>query len=325
MQEKKRWIIIETIIIILAIIVFFSIPILATKSGKLEDGDHFASTLAPILSLISSILVYIAFKAQIKANEKIQLQFDIQNFDQNFFRLIDNIEKRINNSEIEHFNGEQKIKGYAILEYIVGEVNKKNTYHSSLFGKNILLTNPSCLNDNIWEKIYNEIDGNKFKNWKEVKKKFLESDENERELIINDITKYEEYDDEFFKIKIEIFNTYFYDQSLDFFNKYYNYSFKKLFSSYIVFFDSYYRSIKMIMKHIDSIENVEFYKNYLNDNLTTYEKLIIWMAISSGKFGVESKQRILKFEILSTLNNVQGIKAVRNPNYYEHIKKILNA
>lgn len=326
MQESKTWTFIEILLIIFSIITLFLLPVLSSKANNLEDGDHLASTLAPVLSLVSSLLVYLAFKTQIKANDKIQMQFEKQNFDQNFFRLIDNIEKRLNNSEIVRFDNEGKEKGYAILDYIIEEIKNKNDNYSVSFGKYILVKYPEKLENSIWEKFYNEIDGNKYKSWKILKKKFINSDISNREKIISvDLSEYSDYENGFHDLKIEVFNTYFYEQSLEFYYTYYNNIYGRFFAKYVVFFDSYFKSISMILKQMDSIDNSEFYKDYLNDNLTTYEKIIIWMAVSTGKFGEESRMRLLKFEVLSALGRVKGVKPVPSPEFYQHVLKLLKA
>jgi hypothetical protein len=156
MEKSKKTTLIETLFFIGALIVFLEIPIFATKANNYEDGDHFASMLSPLLSFFGSVLVYIAFKAQIKANSQIQDQFIKQNYDQNFYRLIDNIQIRISNSEIQRSNNEKIEKGFAILEYIVAEMISKAEKSIIVFGRQILLLNPECLDDEIWIKLYKE-------------------------------------------------------------------------------------------------------------------------------------------------------------------------
>ncbi len=324
--------IIEIIFICFITIIFVSIPIISFKGNILEDvisfegnifedGDHFASTFSPFLSFLGSILVYLAFKAQIKANDKIQKQFDKQNYDENFFRLIDNIEKRLNNSEIEHFEDNEREKGYAILDYIIEEIDKTHNLNSKIFGEYILINNPECLSDEIWNVFYKQLEESVFESSNVLKREFINADLNYREEIVNDKVSYNDIgkNEIFTNLEREIFNLYFYKQDNAFFDIYYNHIYIKFFDKYKVFFDAYFKSVSMILKHIDSAEKPEFYKDYLNDNLTNFEKTIIWMAASDHRFGKLSRERIFKFDILLALENTKGINAVENTNYYPHI------
>lgn len=325
MEKSKTLIVIETILIIGFVIVLLSIPVLAYKSDNFDEGDHFAGMLGTFLSFLGSILVYVAFKAQIKANDTIQKQFEKQNFDHNFFRLIDNIEKRIINSEIVHLKGDKKESGFAILDYIIDEINKNHPKYNSMFGRYIVLTNPECLSDDMWKLFFNEIDGNKYNSFESLKKEFINGNNNQRNKILSEDVVDIQYNTGYDDFILKIFTTYFYEQSQEFYDTYYNYIINRFFQKYIIFFDGYYKSISMILKHIDSITDNKFYLDYLIDNLTTYEKVIIWLAASMRRFSKDSSRRILKFGILESLNNLTGIQAVYVTNYYEHISKRLES
>ncbi|MET3028479.1 hypothetical protein ABXT06_17495 [Flavobacterium sp. UW10123] len=327
MEKLKRITLIETLLFIIGIIVFLGIPICATKTNNFEEGDHFASMLAPLLSFIGSVLVYIAFKAQIKANSQIQDQFIKQNYDQNFYRLIDNIQSRISNSEIQRYNSEKVEKGFAILEYIVSEMVSKAEKSSWFFGKQILILNPECLDDEIWDKLYEEVKKREYQDLTVFKDAFLNADEENRKIIFS-----RDFDHEYYELSgneslndllIEIFMKNFYNQTDEYFSKYYRYVTRPFFNKHVVFFDSYYRTISMMLKHIDSIEDNEFYLEYFIDNLTTHERLIIWFAVASKRFSNESLQRIKKFDLLSTVSAIKGIKIAPTNNYDKHINQRL--
>ncbi len=323
MENSKKSTLIETLFFIGAVIVLLVIPIFATKANNYEDGDHFANMLAPLLSFIGSTLVYIAFKAQIKANSQIQDQFIKQNYDQNFYRLIDNIQNRVSNSEIQRFNSDKIEKGFAILEYVFAEMISKAEKSTKIFGKQILLLNPECLDDEIWIKLYNEVKKQEYKDFTIFKDTFLMADEGSRKIIFDrdfDHEFYERYESEDLdNILSEIFMKYFYDQSNEYFFKYYNHITRPFFNKHIVFFDSYFRSISMILKHIDSNKDNEFYLEYFKDNLTTHEQLIIWLAVASKRFSTESQKRIKKFNLLSTISTIKGIKIAPTNDYNKHI------
>lgn len=323
MEKSKKTTLIETLFFIGALIALLGIPIFATKTNNYEDGDHFASMLAPLLSFVGSVLVYIAFKAQIKANSQIQDQFIKQNYDQNFYRLIDNIQIRISNSEIQRTNSDKIEKGFAILEYIIAEMTSKAEKSSKIFGKQILLLNPECLDDEIWIKLYKEVKKQEYQNLTIFKDVFLKADEEKRKTIYMQDFDHEYYEnfqsDDLDNILSEIFMKSFYDQSDEYYSRYYSYITKPFLNKHIVFFDSYYRSIAMILKHIDSIKDNEFYLEYFIDNLTTHEVLIIWFAVASKRFGNESRRRIKKFNLLSKISTLKGIKIAPTNDYDKHI------
>lgn len=325
MEKSKTSIFIETLLIIGFVIVLLLIPVLAYKSDNFDEGDHFAGMLGPVLSFVGSVLVYVAFKAQIKANDTIQKQFERQNFDHNFFRLIDNIEKRIINSEIVHLKGDKKESGYAILDYIIDEINKTHPKHNPMFGRYIILINPECLSDDMWKLFFNEIDGEKYVSFESLKNEFLNANNDTRNKILSEDIVDIQYNSQYDNFILKVFTTYFYEQSQEFYDTYYSYVVDRFFKKYIIFFDGYYKSIAMILKHIDSITDNKFYVDYLIDNLTTYEKVIIWLAASKKRFGVDSSKRILKFGILESLNDLTGIQAVYVRNYYDHISKRLKS
>lgn len=99
-------------------ILLFIIPYLFTRSWgilPIEDiGGTIGGVTAPFLGFFGSILVYLALKAQVKANELINEQFllqqskeNIQNFENSFYNLINfhinivnNIEKLYDRSRI---------------------------------------------------------------------------------------------------------------------------------------------------------------------------------------------------------------------------------
>lgn len=324
--KKNRQFLINAFIIcsFLSIIIIYFLHLLLPNKSVENIATTVAGILGTTFSFFGSVLVFFALNAQIEANEQVRKQFEKENFDNNFFRLIDNIEKRIINSEIKHLVGDEVEKSYAILNYLIEQINKKKISYKNIFGKHILETNPKCLEDDMWKKFYSEIDGNKYDNWENLKNVFLEAESSKRtEIITHDVIYFEE-SYEFDSFINDIFEKYFYLQSDEFYDSYYHRITFDFFKNYPIFFDGYYKSISMTLKHIDSIENNKFYIDYLTEALTTYEKIIIWFAVSTRKFGIESRTRIHKFNILFALNNITGIQSAQyNPNYYDHVKQRL--
>lgn len=74
-------------------------------------GDTFGGITAPFLSFFGSLLVYSALKSQIKANKIITDQFEEQSSDHLFFRLNDDLQKKIANFSSPYSNSSSNSKG----------------------------------------------------------------------------------------------------------------------------------------------------------------------------------------------------------------------
>ncbi len=77
------------IILIIGAIAIISLPIITTQFSWLFDfsntgeiGDTLSGTTAPVIGIVSALLIYFSFRAQIRANEIIQIQFNQQKLDQ---------------------------------------------------------------------------------------------------------------------------------------------------------------------------------------------------------------------------------------------------
>ena len=131
-KEKKFQLTIWEILLIIFLSLFFlGIPMLVFSNNidlkYLEKpsnvGNNIGGILAPFLSLVGSVLVYVAFKVQFKANQDIQEQFKKQNEDEHFFRLIDLLDKRVT---LYSFKATDKVEysGYNILGYFLKKIRK---------------------------------------------------------------------------------------------------------------------------------------------------------------------------------------------------------
>lgn len=141
--SKSEWI----LFIVFGIIIFFIPIILTLETGIIsfastgEIGDTIGGTTAPFLGFFGSILVYLALKAQIQANEQVRLQFEKQETDSKvekrtayFKNRSETILYEINNfyySYIdEHHKGPSQKLNYqgsqAILKLLK---NSKNTFY----------------------------------------------------------------------------------------------------------------------------------------------------------------------------------------------------
>lgn len=92
------------------------LPIIFTRELNLISfkdtgaiGDTIGGITAPFISFFGAILVYLALRAQIDANEQIKEQFERQNNDQIFFRIVDSLNTRIVNYSANNAQGQTQI------------------------------------------------------------------------------------------------------------------------------------------------------------------------------------------------------------------------
>lgn len=122
MQDKKEEIIIfeltkkekNWLLYVLSAVVIIPTAFFILHDDSASIGDTIGGTTAPFLSLLGSVLVFMALKAQINANKIITSQFtqqqekeNIQNFENSFFNLmnfhlsiVSNIEKAYKRNEV---------------------------------------------------------------------------------------------------------------------------------------------------------------------------------------------------------------------------------
>jgi hypothetical protein len=148
--SKLEWV----LFVLFGIIVLF-IPIILTRESSMisftdkgEIGDTIGGTTAPFLGFFGSILVYLALKAQIEANEQVREQFKKQEIDSKVEKRIvyfknrtDTILFEINNFYYSYIDDHQKGPSQklnyqgsqAILKLLQ---NSKNTF----YGQNKVLS-----------------------------------------------------------------------------------------------------------------------------------------------------------------------------------------
>ena len=154
----------EKIVIIVLSIIFLLLPLLIFLDSIdvewLEKptavGSNIGGILAPILSFGGSILVYVAFKGQIQANQIIQEQFIKQNNDQLFFRLIDTLERKITLFSIVDRN-DVTYTGYSFITYSCLETNKRLNSNLIQLGFDAMISKPQLFDASYYDILYNLI------------------------------------------------------------------------------------------------------------------------------------------------------------------------
>jgi len=159
-KKEKQWGLIAGLII-------FAMPLILTRDiggvsfvGKGEIGDTIGGITAPFLSFFGSILVYLALRAQIDANEQIKDQFVIQNQSHIFFKLIDNINNRIESISFESFDGYKTvdIKGYDAVTSIANNFASDMEWKCSEYGRQLLSKTPEIIELSYYQRIINSND-----------------------------------------------------------------------------------------------------------------------------------------------------------------------
>lgn len=284
-------------------------------------GNNIGGILAPFLSLVGSILVYIAFKVQFKANQDIKEQFKKQNDDQHYFRLIDSLDKRIT---LYSFNvGKEQYSGYNVLSYFTNKIDKNINAKMIFFSKRMFLNCPEVFSDLDFEVIFDHVSSREvFPTYTKFKEDYLKADYHERYRIFAFHSDSEESLSATLK---ELIITKFYSLPISNVRGFYQNVLAELIKENSSFFDGYFKTLNLIMDHIDKMENSEFYISFLKGNLTTSEKIIILLYVGSYNNNTDLEKKIYKHEIVNSLINVKGVKIgnITEEDYKEHIQKLL--
>lgn len=325
--------------LIIGILICF-LPYLLTRDFDIVSfndtgniGDTVGGVTAPFLSFFGSILVFLALKAQIDANEEIKLQFQRQNQDQLFFRLIDNLHNRITNYSFNSTKdgGQMEIKSFEVLTFLIKKFRREMYGECVLFGRQLLAKIP----EQIAEKFYMEII-----NANNVLK---EQDKTKAFELRNQIIKIADFNDrwEFIKLYVDsndyetpeqrnalksIGTVYFYKTPLEMRYTIYHKIFENIYIEFGGFFDGYFNSLKYILKFIDAIKDNSFFVDYLKNNLTSYEKAFIFYYIASNKVNSEFKELIKKYDLISDLeqNNSFFVDSPSKEEFEKELNDILN-
>jgi len=332
-RTKSKLTLLEITLITILSLFFLIIPLIVfLKNIDLEYiekpvgvGNNIGGLLAPFLSLAGSILVYIAFKAQIQANKEIQNQFTKQNNDQHFYRLIDSLDKRI--TQYSFTEDKEQYSGYNILTFFLKQIRRNLEKQTPTNGRNIFITHPELIPDSDYKRIYPHFDDEMFINPQKVKEAFLNSlPENREDIFSNGLLQFQMHNGESFENGLrEIALSNFYKVPAKTHLNFYYSGFKDLLNSNASFFDGYFKTLELILNHIHQNNDDIFYVNYLKGNITTIEKSIIFLYLGCFKNKPQMNDLIIKYGILDDLSSVRGVK-IGKPSvveYLEHIKSHL--
>lgn len=295
------------------IVVFiFSLPALLTQikvgivdfSDSGPVGDTIGGITTPFISLLGSILVYLAFKEQIKANKKIEDQFQ----EQLLFRLMENLELKIVNYSIV---GEKNVelKSYDLIQFINRELLQEMENQQALFGRHLLSKNSNMIDNMYFERML-EIDPNNkvtfnIKNGIELKETIIKLSDNERweflKLFFNSVGYELEKQSEVLE---SIARVYWYKSPFKIRQSNYSISYYEIFKKYGIFLSTYFSSLEYILETLVQLKKEKKeYHIYFNSQLSSVIKSIIFYYIASGQASKQMVKSIMDLELLKDLQN----------------------
>jgi|GEM_PF-6740668 len=285
------------------------------KTGPI--GDTFGGLTGPFLSYFGSILVYLAFKAQIEANNKITQQFDEQNTDQLFFRVFDNFKELKGSFRYAKRRGDDVAEGQDAVKQLARDFNpyilNEKLMEHSLF---IIENHMESIDDRLMEGIASDIQPLPFSKSKFIPELFFDELRNkpdgERvELILKEYKYYHPTASDRFQFNREIQNTIVGGSLYEAIMKigeanFYNYDFEHRLEVYKLailrykkqkkeHLDSLLNTIEYLFKIIDRSKNKKFYFDYLYYNMAESEKFILFANLLHRNLNVEFKTNLVAF------------------------------
>ncbi len=279
-------IIIMSVILILGIVLIpwiFTSSIFADYKHTGAIGDTIGGITAPFVNGAAAILVYLALKEQVKANNLVVEQFDKQNSDQLFYRLMDNLQTKIINYTINPNLSSttlQPLSGYGILHYMVEQFRNDMIRESGEFGRVLMSKRPEEIVPLYYMKMLQAIGD---PNWHDAD--YVETVRSGIINVENDNDRWEYIKDYFNSRGAEskdqrrvleaIGSVYFYKTPFkmryDMYSRVYQLNFRK----HAGFIDGYMNNIKYILKTLDKIKDKVENLEYLKSSLSFQEKTLI--------------------------------------------------
>lgn len=163
--------------------------------------------------------------------------------------------------------------------------------------------------------------GDMFPTVEKFKSDYLQADYDERYRIFNYDTN-----DNFNEVVKNLIISKFYSLPTVHIRGFYQNIISDLVRGNTSFFDGYFKTLDLIMNHIEQSDNPQFYIDFLKGNLTASEKIIMLLYVGSYKNNTSLEKKITKFEIMESLVSIKGIKigSITEDEYKSHIKILMN-
>lgn len=334
LSKKERNIIgIVGVLIVVMPFVFTRIGYITFDADTGVIGDTIGGITAPFLGFFGSVLVYLALKAQIDANDEIKKQFEKQNNDQLFFRLIDGLNDRIINYSMNKLElmKSVEVSSYSALYHIAEEFREEMSHQCIDYGKYLLANIPEKIDEkfyiNMIGLIYRYTDVKlevKIKLANDLKNELISMNYNERweylkKKMNEDIIGVYEHN-QFFK---GIGSVYFY--KTDYHMRYYIYSqvYSLMYKKHGAFLDSYLNIVKYLLHFVDNKEDNNFYIEYFKNSLSTFEKVLIFYFIADYTQDLPIKKLIEKYKLIN-YEDIKNSFFIDIPSKEEFEKELYN-
>jgi len=320
---------------LIAGLIIFAMPLILTRDiggvsfiGKGEIGDTIGGITAPFLSFFGSILVYLALRAQIDANDQIKDQFVAQNQSHIFFKLIDNINNRIDSISFESYDSYKavEVKGHGAVTSIANKFGLEMGWKCSDYGRQLLSKKPEIIELEYYQRIINssnEFSELSLKKAEELKLTIIELENPEKrwEYLKHILSSQDDANNKQYKAIEDIGSVYFYKTPYEDRYALYNSVYEENYKEYGSFFSGYFGDVEYLLKFIDKIENNEFYVDFLINNFTRYQKAILFYYLASDRSSKIFKQLIKKHKLINSLIH-QGDLFVDLPSEQELEKEL---
>lgn len=311
MTKKKKYLLSakEIIIFIVVTVFILFLPYLLSlpsfwfnlnDEGLAQIGTAISGMTAPFIGIAGSILVYVAFKSQYIANQEIKEQFQKQNDDQLFFKLMDGLYDRFKNSVIENDDREQ-IHGLEIQKFFIQILKKSFKTNQSKFGKFIVMMAHEKVNDSFYQRLIKDgklglinSDIIDIPSFKQVMKN---AQPIEKQKLI-DSSSFLNYP--FSTVFSDIAQEHFYDVEFKIRKPIYEKAYSEIFGRYGGLLESYFSSLEYLITFVMEKQN-EFYLTFLKSNLTSYEHALLYYYCASHKSNAAFRKLVFETELLYSL------------------------
>lgn len=275
------------------------------------------SITAPFIGIGSSVLVYLAFRVQFKANQEINEKFEKQNDDQLFFKVIENLNEKVKNTSLT-IDTKTHIGIQAIFT-ITKNLARENLKYSTDIGKEILNNNEDIINQDKFEDWAHSV-GCPYDNSINLKEKLL-NNEAFADDIYGDVSR--SVDELLKKLGFE----YRYSSDFEIRQKIYEKSFRIVSTNIKGIIEHYIVTTQYLLNFLIQKKN-SFYTSYFIDNLTNVEKAFIFYYCSSLSGETKFKSMIKELGIINDIELYQPYlhdkRAESIPYIKEELKSILN-
>lgn len=311
-NKEKFWFIAIGIAVFTIPIMLTQFPAIISFNNTGEIGDTIGGITAPFLSFFGSILIYLALRSQITANEEFKRQFEKQNQDMLFFRLIDNLKERTLSYSVFPVNSlnnttddEKEIQGVEATHFFVQRFKTLLNNQCLSYGKYLISKTPSLIDEQYYSRLEHVTSRRMERDFElgaKLKQTIIQiSDDNDRWEYIKSLGTHLYNYKEVNQVYIDIGSVYWYKTDFKKRKEIYSEVFSILFKDYGGYLESFLNDYRNVLIYVGSIEKNESYALQLRNSLTAHEKTIVFYFLSSLDNRAEEVILTKEFKVLDSL------------------------